>query len=180
MLAPIRPRYSSSPAIQNTKPEDLLGEPSWSVRSLLPDSSQIFEASQSISPDQLHHLLRLSALPQPKNQAEEDKMLKTLRSQIHFVKEVQDIDTTGVAPLVALRDETPEGLAEITITSEDLREAFALEKRVGRNGRIKRQNPKKSQPKDGEDWDPLKMAEKHVGRFFVVQKAKSNGSSREV
>src|SRR6266516_5495727 len=66
--------------------DKLLSKPSWSVRSLLPDSQTT--SSPEVTPKQLHHLLRLSALPQPSSSEEETKMLQTLSSQLHFVMEI--------------------------------------------------------------------------------------------
>src|SRR3954454_3409908 len=82
----------------------LLSKPTWSVRSLLPDSSN--PPAQEITPQKLRHLLHLSALPQPKSPVEEAEMLKTLHSQLHFVRDIQSVDTEGVEPLQSIRDET--------------------------------------------------------------------------
>ena len=163
---------SSNRASRREDIEDMLSKPSWSVRSLLPGPSKDIENSRIVSKEQLHHLLRLSALPQPKTEAEEADLLKTLQSQIHFVKEIQKIDTTGVSPLVALRDESEDGIRESTITMQDLQDALALEKPVGRNGRIRRQKVSNPASHEAQDWDPLKMTEDTAGRFFVVRKAK--------
>ncbi|KAL9134867.1 MAG: hypothetical protein Q9175_003937, partial [Cornicularia normoerica] len=70
---------------------------------------------------QLHHLLRLSALPLPTSLAEESRMISDLQSQLQFVKAIQEVDTEGVEPLVALRDETEEGEKEGTIGLEEMR-----------------------------------------------------------
>lgn len=97
--------------------------PSWSVRSLLPPHPAFASASASssstststptpanITPDTLRHLLRLSALPAPANEAEQAAMLSTLETQLHFVRDIQTVDTQGVEPLRAVRDETTQGL----------------------------------------------------------------------
>src|ERR1700753_1108709 len=91
--------------------EELLSKPTWSVSSLLPPKGQSTDLPE-VSSKQLHHLLRLSALPPPKNKEEEARMLQILASQLHFVKEIQKVDTTGVEPLRSLRDETPTGEME--------------------------------------------------------------------
>jgi Asp-tRNA(Asn)/Glu-tRNA(Gln) amidotransferase C subunit len=52
-----------------------------------------------ISSQTLHHLLRLSALPQPSSPAEEEKLLSALHDQLHFVRHVQSVPTDGVHPL---------------------------------------------------------------------------------
>lgn len=96
--------------------------PSWSVRSLLPPPPPASTSSSSssstststtpanITPDTLRHLLRLSALPAPANEAEQAAMLSTLETQLHFVRDIQTVDTQGVEPLRAVRDETTQGL----------------------------------------------------------------------
>ncbi|KAL9620616.1 MAG: hypothetical protein Q9160_004870 [Pyrenula sp. 1 TL-2023] len=129
---------------------------------------------REVSPEQLSHLLRLSALPQPANESEQNEMLDVLQAQIHFVKEIQKVDTTNVAPLVALRDESPAAIAENTIGLDDLKDAFAQEKPVGRNGRIKRQRTQKVPTPAAQTWNPLEMASKTAGRYFVVQKQKKD------
>ena len=150
--------------------ESCLSEPSWSVKSLVPDPTKEPKTA-TVTPKQLHHLLRLSALPQPSNQAEEDEMLKTLESQIHFVKEVQSIDTTDVIPLRRICDESAEAQEENTIHLEDLKEALAKERTVGRNRRIERVPDEQSHTPDEGIWDgnALGSASKTMGKFFVVR-----------
>jgi hypothetical protein len=99
-------------------------------------------------------------------------MLKTLSSQINFVKEVQSIDTTGVTPLRAIRDETVEGQKEIEIGLDDLKDLLAREQRVGRAGRIKKTNEDPAESREAENWDSLGSAEETHGRFFVVRTGK--------
>jgi hypothetical protein len=109
-------------------------------------------------------------------------MLQTLESQIHFVKEIQKVDTTGVEPLRAIRDETEEGIEEQTITLADLQEHLDAEKVVGRNGRIKRQPREDLEAREAEDWDPFGMSEgqaKNKGRYFFVTKEKKKVDEKE-
>jgi Asp-tRNA(Asn)/Glu-tRNA(Gln) amidotransferase C subunit len=152
----------------------LLSIPSWSVRSLLPDPS--IPPKQEVTPKQLHHLLRLSALPQPKSPEEEAEMLKTLHSQLHFVRDVQSVDTEGVEPLQSIRDETEEGIKEATIRLDDLKDAFAQEEIVGRNRRPRRKRGEPVDAKGAEDWDALSTAsekfETPAGNYFIVRSGK--------
>lgn len=152
----------------------LLSKPFWSVRSLLPPASEGAEYAEKVSLEQLSHLLRLSALPQPANEAEQKELLETLQSQIHFVKEIQKVDTTNVVPLAAIRDETPEAIAESRLRVKNLKDAFAQEKPVGRNGRIQRQKASAPETSATEQWNPLEMASQTAGRYFVVQKKKKD------
>jgi Asp-tRNA(Asn)/Glu-tRNA(Gln) amidotransferase C subunit len=102
-------------------------------------------------------------------------MLDTLESQIHFVKEIQKVDTTGVEPLQSIRDESPEAVRENTIGLEKLREAMAKERVVGRNKKIRRVEGERNERPDGDAWDgnALGYAVKTKGRFFVVDTANS-------
>src|SRR5579871_3348118 len=115
--------------------EALLSKPTWSIQSLLPQSSSSSPSNpssnpdQEITPTQLHHLLRLSALPAPKNAEEESSMLNTLAAQLNFVRQIQAVDTRGVEPLRAIRDETAEADAdrEIGLETKGVREALERE-----------------------------------------------------
>ncbi|GAP89020.1 putative a-agglutinin core protein AGA1 [Rosellinia necatrix] len=132
---------------------DLLQRPSWSVRTLLPPDNNPHPPSTTsttttttiIPATTLHHLLRLSALPQPRSPAEESRMLSTLGAQLGFVRAVRAVDTAGVAPLRAVRDETAAGLREQTVGLAELRGALDAEDIVG-HGRRPRRRPRWPQP----------------------------------
>jgi Asp-tRNA(Asn)/Glu-tRNA(Gln) amidotransferase C subunit len=148
--------------------EQLLAEPTWSVKSLLPPKERAPDAPK-ITSQQLHHLLRLSALPPPESPEEEQKMLDTLAAQLHFVGKIQDVDTTGVKPLRAIRDETAAAEKEQTVTHGKVQKALEKEKVVGRyHKRIERDNTPVD-AKDVEDWDVLGSAERKSGKYFVVE-----------
>lgn len=164
-------RPTPNPFIRNLKIREFFRKPTWCVKSLLPDPAASKQAAPTVTPKELHHLLRLSALPQPKDAEEESSMLKTLETQLHFVREIQKVDTTGVEPLVSIRDETLEAREENTITLADLQEELDAEQKVGRNGRVRRVARDDPKAKKAEGWDMFKMVEgKTVGRFFVVRK----------
>lgn len=146
----------------------ILAKPTWSVRSLLASD----EAPEEITPTQLHHLLRLSALPLPKSKAEEDSMIATLQSQLQFVRAVQRVDTEGVEPLRAIRDETEQGTKEITIGLDSLKETLAKETLVGHYKRPRR--VKEQRVSEAEDWDALSTASRKAGKYFVVESAKKS------
>ncbi|KAI0518216.1 hypothetical protein F5B22DRAFT_76976 [Xylaria bambusicola] len=188
-------RTPPTPVLPTADLASLLSRPTWSVRSLLPQSSSTppsSSSSSSITPKTLHHLLRLSALPLPRTPDEEAQMLSTLSSQLHFVRAIQDIDTRGVTPLRAIRDETAAGLREQTIGLAELREALEAEDIVGHARRPRRRlarghmkeggggeelygnvgprNEKQSMLNEEENWDVLGGAsETAVGRYFVVR-----------
>jgi Asp-tRNA(Asn)/Glu-tRNA(Gln) amidotransferase C subunit len=160
----------------------LLSKPTWSVRSLLPSSTT--SPKEEIIPAQLHHLLRLSALPQPCSPEEEAEMLQTLHSQLHFVRDIQRVDTEGIEPLQSIRDETEEGIRDATIGMEDLRGAFREEEIRGRNRRPRRKRTPVVEMKEVEGWDVLGTAGETVrvggGRFFVVRSRKGKSPKEDV
>jgi len=153
----------------------LLKEPTWNVNSLLPKAESHDEDLQHINSKQLHHLLRLSALPPPRDAEEESKLLSTLASQLHFVREIQNVDTTNVEPLQSLRDETASGRKDATINLEQLKEAFAEEDLKGDYyKRIRRRQHDTEIENKTEKWDVLGHAQKKVGSYFVVEGGKED------
>ena len=65
-------------------------------------------------------------------------MIADLEDQLHFVRHVQSVDTEGVEPLVAIRDETEEAKRASEITVETLKEEFEREEVVGFARKIRR------------------------------------------
>lgn len=97
-------------------------------------------------------------------------MIAMLESQLHFVREIQKVDTTGVEPLQAIREETAEALAERTIGLEALEEALAQEEF---KGKMKRPKRRESEPKEMDyKWEPLATANRTAGEYFVVKNKK--------
>ncbi|KAH6645816.1 hypothetical protein BKA67DRAFT_86795 [Truncatella angustata] len=192
--SPRRAFQTAAPKTAHPTPAEILSRPTWSVRSLLPPPSspssttpsqqsqpnrkqeeeeEKEEEDEEITPSTLLHLLRLSALPPPSSPEEQSQLLGTLRSQLHFVRNIQSIDTTGVTPLVSIRDETAEGVREQTVGLETLREALGEEHVIGHNKRPRRRRGEgnRVQIKGVEDWDVLKGASEKAGRYFVVRSA---------
>ncbi|KAK4209521.1 hypothetical protein QBC37DRAFT_430246 [Rhypophila decipiens] len=178
--APSATSPSGEPKID---PTALLSKPTWSIRSLLSSSSpsdpQHEKDQPQISHGQISHLLRLSALPTPSSPAELQKIISTLQSQLLFVKEIQKVDTTGVAPLSAIRDESAPGVRESTITLETLSQALSEEESFGHCKRPRRKRTSVSSVSEGavasekEDWDVLATASEKAGRYFVVRSKKT-------
>ena len=100
-------------------------------------------------------------------------MLSTLSAQLHFVKDIQAVDTTGVEPLRSLRDETAQGEAQAELRVEALKDALEKESVRGKYHKRIRRNKDVTEKKT-RDWDPLTNAQKKVGRFFVVEGEKSD------
>lgn len=168
-FASTKPVWQGTENNDHVDVEQLLSTPTWSVASLLPPKSQR-EKTPEISSKQLNHLLRLSALPPPKDAKEEAKMLSTLSSQLHFVKDIQKVDTTGVEPLRSLRDETKAGEKESELGLEALKDALDQEEVRGKHH--KRIRRRKDVRKQEAEWDVLGTAERKVGKYFVVEGGK--------
>jgi Asp-tRNA(Asn)/Glu-tRNA(Gln) amidotransferase C subunit len=149
---------------------ELLSKPTWSVASLLP-ANDGETSTPEVTSKQLHHLLRLSALPPPESSEAEARLLSTLSSQLHFVKEIQKVDTAGVEPLRSLRDETAKGEQEAEIGLDALQSALDMEEVRGKHGRIKRRKERSAVTNADTDaqWDVLGHAGRKTGRYFVVE-----------
>jgi Asp-tRNA(Asn)/Glu-tRNA(Gln) amidotransferase C subunit len=161
-------RYSSTtePSVQDFS--ELLSKPTWSVRSLLPtiDSSE----TPDINSKQLHHLLRLSALPPPKDAAEEREMLQTLQSQLHFVKKIQSVHTEGLEPLQSIHDETMAAREENEIKYEDLTKYMKNEERAAEGRMIlKSRRGEIIKSNEAEGWSVLAQASRTVRKHFIVR-----------
>ncbi|KYK55739.1 hypothetical protein DCS_07703 [Drechmeria coniospora] len=152
---------SSSPSIAAVR-SMLSSDPAWSTSDLHGD-----QPVEPIPRALLHHLLRLAALPRPSSQTHEDAMIAMLQSQLHFVRAVQRIDTTSVAPLSAIRDETDAAIGENTVGLDDLRHALAEEELVGHYKRPRR--IRHQVRSDAEKWDALSTASRKAGKYFVVE-----------
>lgn len=162
------PDHSEDKGIHPDELEQLFSEPTWSVESLMPPKTRAPDAPK-ITSQQLHHLLRLSALPPPESPEQEQKMLDTLAAQLHFVGKIQEVDTTGVEPLRALRDETGEAEKEQTISLDTLQDALSKEKVIGIHHKRIQRDTAPADAHDAENWDVLGSAERKLGKYFVVE-----------
>ena len=98
--------------------------------------------------------------------------MSTLHSQLRFVRAVQRVDTTGVEPLRAIRDETEEGTAEQTVRLADVEGALRRERLVGhrrRPRRVRDDDDNDDNDNEVERWDALATASTTAGRYFVVE-----------
>ncbi|KAL8783385.1 MAG: hypothetical protein Q9213_004644 [Squamulea squamosa] len=167
----VRRAYSSSLSTAEDTDEILPCHPTWSLQDLVGKGSVGMEPQ--ISEKELHHLLRLSALPSPKNIAEQQRMQQDLQSQLKFVKAIQEIEIPdSVKPLQSIRDETQDGMKEQEITVESLTDEFAKEEVVGIRGRIRKKKSLKVVVEEEEKWDPLALAPRTIGRYIAVNTAK--------
>ena len=99
-------------------------------------------------------------------------MLKTLESQLHFVRKIQEVDTEGIQPLQSIRDETQDGEKEREIGLRALKADFAKEEVVGKRGRIRRKPGLEridARDEDEKNWDVLGQAGAKKGRYFLLQ-----------
>ncbi|KAL8946146.1 MAG: hypothetical protein Q9222_007421 [Ikaeria aurantiellina] len=152
-------------------------QPTWSLRDLLEKSAPSSQTDPimepTISEDELHHLLRLSALPLPKDSAEQQRMQQDLQSQLRFVRAIQGFDIRDdVQPLQSIRDETEEGMKEQEFTVDSLADEFAKEEVVGKRGRIRAKKGVEAAEAKEANWDPLAVAPRVVGRYIAVNTAK--------
>lgn len=101
-------------------------------------------------------------------------MLATLQAQLHFVRDIQSVDTAGVEPLRSIRDETSAGLSESIVTLDTLSAALSREAAVGHRKRPRRAR----RPEDGERSAEEKLVEvatagRRENRYFVVAGGKA-------
>lgn len=96
-------------------------------------------------------------------------MMNTLADQLHFVGKIQQVDTTGVEPLRAMRDETEDAENEQAVSVQSLQEALSKEKVVGKYHKRIQRDTTPVDAKDVEDWDVLGSAQRKVGKYFVVE-----------
>lgn len=138
--APLSKQHDKADATTTTLANPSTSEPVAASAATDPASAPapITDADSEVTPATLHHLLRLSALPLPPTPEAEARLLTSLRAQVHFVKHLQSVDTTGVQPLVAIRDETEASREERTIGLKDLQAWLDNEEKVGRNGVVRR------------------------------------------
>lgn len=100
-------------------------------------------------------------------------MLRTLRDQLHFVRDIQSVDTRGVEPLRSIRDETSAGVAESTVTLDTLRETLARETAVGYRRRPRRSKDAQERGQSEEErLVEAATAERRDKRYFVVASGK--------
>jgi len=158
----------ANPGIHPDELEKLFAKPTWSVKSLLPPKTRAADAPK-ISSEQLHHLLRLSALPPPETPEQEQKMLDTLADQLHFVGKIQEVDTTGVTPLRAIRPEGQAAMKYQMIGLKQVEGALSSEKVIGQHHKRIQRDTTPKDAKDVEDWDVLGSAERKSGKYFVVE-----------
>ncbi|PSS00522.1 hypothetical protein BD289DRAFT_450298 [Coniella lustricola] len=197
-------RPFSTPSSQPTQPQSqpqsqqqrdlttILTRPTWSVRSLLPQPQPQPPTSTHTQPPQqptipastLSHLLRLSSLPQPSTPDQQASMLETLHTQLHFVRAIQAVDTSGVAPLRAIRDETCAGQEENTITLDTLRGVLGQEEAMGFRKRPRRVPTSGAlNGQDGADEGKLEEAlveaatrDRRERGYYLVHKGSAKGA----
>ncbi|KAA8911545.1 hypothetical protein FN846DRAFT_904250 [Sphaerosporella brunnea] len=133
---------------------------SWSISSLLPsESAEAREADEQtkITLTTLQHLYRLSALTPPAEAdvGEQQKSLRSLQNHLHFVRAVQQVDTTGVAPLSRIEDEaSPAQISIEDVFKESIKQKLRERERS---------------PQGAIEWVPMTFPKRKVGDFYVVE-----------
>jgi hypothetical protein len=86
------------------------------------------------------------------------------------VREIQSVDTTGVEPLRAIRDENVQAEKEQEVTLESMKEALGREEHVGKHVKRLRRRPERDGTVEDapSDWRPLDAAKRSVGEYFFV------------
>lgn len=119
--------------------------------------------------------------------------MRDLEAQLAFVRAVRDVDTKGVEPLRAVRDETAAGARERAVGLDALRPVLAREDVVGHARRPRRRRygvegsaaagegegeggGEGARIKGVEDWDVLAGASETAGPYFVVRSAGANSA----
>lgn len=99
-------------------------------------------------------------------------MISTLQSQLHFVRDVQRVDTANIVPLRSIRDETRAAMLEQTVGTAQLEHALGQEEFFGHSKRPRR---RRSRPEasDAEDWNALELASQSSGKYFVVRSGRN-------
>lgn len=101
-------------------------------------------------------------------------MLATLEAQLHFVRDIQSVDTAGVEPLRSIRDETAAGLAESAVTLDTLRDALSREAVVGHARRPRRARAPDGGARSAEEvLVEAETAARRDKRYFVVASPKA-------
>lgn len=164
---------SASTSSDSTPPfQKVFAAPSWSARALLPTTTTSPSSdATTITPKTLHHLLRLSSLPPPTTPSEESALLDTLHTQLHFVRAIQAVDTTGVAPLTSIRNES----STVAVTLDDLKEALAGETNVGFRGRPRRMRESGREKVTEELLVEEKTRDRRERGYYVVESGKAKG-----
>lgn len=166
---------SSNASIDKTPEKDtvdvgkLLQRPTWSLTGLSSEDQDAAKGMVSeITLAKLRRLLRLSALPFTTSSQEQAIKLTALRTQLNFVRDIQNFDTTGSLPLQTIRDETQSALKGQTIGVTEVADSLLEEEYFGRNRRPRRRRDKASDALNFGAWNILERASQKAGRFIVV------------
>ena len=148
-------RRSSTAAPKAVSIPDFLRTPTWSVSYLLPPPCTTPETTDApITRTKLRHLLRLSALPPPPSPEAEAELLSALHAHLHFVRAAQAVDTVGVEPLARVEDEVERNQITWKEVAKTTMRRERFEHGMREQGRV--------------SWEPMRMARKAVGGFYVV------------
>lgn len=155
--------------------DSFLSKPTWSVSSLLSDKPI---EDRLIPKEKFEHLLRLSGLPTRTKHTED--LRRDVSEHLHFVDALQEVNTDGVEPLVVLRNETEQGVKDITIGLEDLKEALDKEEIKGRMKRPRRKSEevvmtidnevKVEELAERESADPQLLARKKTEEIMQIKR----------
>ncbi|KAK9727882.1 hypothetical protein K7432_001452 [Basidiobolus ranarum] len=89
-------------------------KPTWSVRSLLPTTAT--QSSEVLTKEELIHLSKLSNLHFSPERLE--SLTKDVNDLCHLVKKIQEVDVSGVDPLIRLTPEKTISFQEVGADEE--------------------------------------------------------------
>lgn len=102
-------------------------------------------------------------------------MLRTLHTQLHFVRDIQSVDTTGVSPLRAIRDETSAGVLESTVTLEKVQGILGRETKFGHRKRPRRLRDEERERSEEERLVEAATAPRRERGYYLVESGKARG-----
>lgn len=102
-------------------------------------------------------------------------MLHTLHTQLHFVRDIQSVDTTGTSPLRAIRDETSAGVLETTVTLEKVQAILERETKFGHRRRPRRSRDGERERSEEEMLVEAATAPRREKGYYLVESGKAKG-----
>ncbi len=148
----------------------MLATPTWSISSCAPSGTD-HKDRVPVDEERLDHLQKLSALSTPDRATEKARMLRHMTSHIHFVREVQQVDTQDASALRSIRVETDSAFSDNQISIDSVKDALLSEETSGRHFmQIRRRIASTSDYKSNGGPKIMDSAERKSGNYFVVDR----------
>jgi len=130
-------RFAARPSTCTLAVNFDLPRPVWSIQSSLPRNN----VSHELLSTKVQDVLRLCAIPSPASAVEGVIQQNDLSAQLHFLRQLGNVDTTSARPLRAIRDQTTETETEAEVTVKAVEGAFAQEDCIGSHFRRMKRAP---------------------------------------